>query len=400
MEEVLSRLNNYTCLLHMTRYAQGRREFALRKVDTVRLQVAAVGAEEFYALPGSSESVTNPRELVRTGMTGTGIFQGYAHSIFVARGLSNLQFLGADGNGERALLRYRFRLNPAAHPLEIRIGGRSAQVAAQGEFWVDQKDFLLRRVVVESADSAWSVGVQRALYIMDWAPVRTRAGSFLLPQNAEMWIFLTDGQIHRNDVTLAQCREYQAESSIRFEMDEDALEDAPGKTQAPGIAMASFLPAGITLQIALTETLRLDRLAVGDVFQAQLTRPVQQRGQMILPAGTAIEGRIRRLDRYQKPQPHTVLWLEFPFLRHEATEYTFLADLAKREPLPQLVNEIPGNSRRPAPGAEELGDYDSMGSAEPGYRSVPGVGSFVFAGEAPEIPAGYGMEWKTISPKP
>ncbi|MCW5966805.1 MAG: hypothetical protein KIT83_22385, partial [Bryobacterales bacterium] len=136
MGSVLSRLDNYTCLLHMSRYEQGRRDLVLRKADTVRLQVAALAGREYYALPGSTASVTNPRSLVRTGLIGTGIFQGYAHSIFVSRGIQKLEFLGADGDGERALLRYRFTLNLATEPLEIRLGQRSAQVSAKGEFWL------------------------------------------------------------------------------------------------------------------------------------------------------------------------------------------------------------------------------------------------------------------------
>ncbi|MCW5966703.1 MAG: hypothetical protein KIT83_21875, partial [Bryobacterales bacterium] len=240
----------------------------------------------------------------------------------------------------------------------------------------------------------------RALYIMDWAPVKTRTSNFLLPQHAEMWMFLSDGQIHRNDIALAQCREYRAESSIRFDMEETdyaAPEPADG---SPGIAAASFLPPGVTLELQLREALDLAALSVGDVFLATLAKPARHRGRVLLPQGAEVEGRIRRLDHYKKPRPHTVVWLEFPFLRDGHTEYTFLADLVKRDALPGLVDEVPGTVRRPTARSGSIENYESLGSVEPGYRSVPGVGSFIFADELPPIPVGYTLEWKTVAATP
>lgn len=399
MSEMLQRLNNYTCIQHVSRHAQARRDPLLRRMDTVRLQVTSIGSEEFYALPGGKESVRNPRDLIPTGMVGTGFFQGYAHTLFVRRGIQKLEFLGADGQAPHRLLRYRFVMDPVNEQLTIRLGAREALAPARGEFWLDEKDLLVRRIAVENVQPVRAMGVRRVLYIMDWAPVSTPGGRLLLPQSAEMWMVFNTGEVHRNDITLAQCREYRAESSIRFDMEDDAA--APTETDDGDEALVEgFLPSGVTLEIALSEEIPLRSAAVGDTFRAVLAKSAVRRGRELLPAGTAIQGRIRRIDRYSEPTPHAVAWLEFATLRHGTTEYTFLADMTDRDPLPHLVDRVPGMKQQTAARAREFTNYQSLSFTEPGYRSVPGVGSFVFSGDLPAIPAGYRMQWKTIPPRP
>ncbi len=406
MKDVLARMNNYSCIMHITRFQQGRRDPILRQVDTVRLQVTSRDGTESFALPGRDAASSNPRDLVSTGLVSNGLFQGYAHSLFVERNVQSLQFLGIDGDATRGLLRYRFTLDPVRAPMLLRQPQGEISIPVKGEFWISQKDFLLRRMMIESAGKVPKAGIQRLLYVMDWGVVVTLSGRFLLPQSAELWVFQASGEVLRNDVALAQCREYLAESTIRFEPEEpDAIdeEEAPADTLIAAQASetsepvaAGFLPAGLKLELRVMEDLNLASASVGDVFQALLESPAVHRGKTWLTRGTQFEGRIRRLDRYERPYPHTVLWLEFPTIRGRGQEYSFLADLKKRDALPGLVNEIPGAARRPTATSTTAGGYDSLGSAQPGYRSVLGVGSFLFAGGEGRIPAGYRMEWETV----
>jgi hypothetical protein len=403
MREVLTRLNNYSCIMHITRYEQGRRDPSLKQVDAVRLQVNSRDGAESFALPGGVASGNQLRDLVSTGLVSNGFFQGYAHILFVTRDIQRLRFLGLDGDPARGLLRYQFVMDPVKASMVLQLSARRSNVPLQGEFWISQKDFLLRRLVIENAVPVTMHGVQRLLYIMDWGVVVTPGGRFLLPQSAELWVFRSSGETLRNDVALAQCREYVAESTIRFELDEPD-EDGEETTAAVGSPPSAstppppgFLPAGLKLNLRLAEKLNLASLQVGDVFEARLESAVKHRGKTLLAEGTLVQGRIRRLDYPLHPIPHTVLWLEFPTIRGRDQEYSFLADLRKRDPLRGLVNEIPGATRRPTATSTSAGGYDSLGSVQSGYRAVLGVGSFLFVDGEGVIPAGYGMEWETVS---
>lgn len=393
MSSVLSRLNNYTCIVHMSRFEKARRDPAPRQLDSIRLQVTALSGLEYYALPGSPKSVTDPRELVRTGLVATGMFQGYAHAIFMRRGLEKLEFLGSEGAGERSLLHFRFVMEPVTEALEIRLGGRHANAAAKGDFWIDERDLRLRRVIIENVKPLVNIGVQQALYVMDWAPVKTRAGDFLLPQRAEVSMLLANGEYSRNESTLAQCREYRAESSIRFDVDEDQAVAAADSFDAGAITASKFLPGGLRLELRLSDELRLDQMTVGDEFHATLSSLVSYRGKTLLPKGAQVLGRIRRLDAYPLPQPHSVAWLEFSVLRDGSTEYTFLAEIEKRDPLPSLVEKLKaaGVANKDIAVPDRSLDGDDIT-----YQAVPGVASFIFEEGFPSIPAGYRIDWKTI----
>ncbi len=402
MAESLGRLGNYTCIQHIRRQVKGRRDPVLRQMDTVRLQVTSLGSEEFYAFPGDKQPVSNPRELMPAGMSGTGFFQGYAHSIFVRKALEKLEFLGTDGAGATRLLRFRFLLNPDTDPLVIRIGSQEAAVPARGEFWLSGQDFLVRRIAVENVAPVRSLGISRVLYVMDWAPVTTPGGRMLLPENVEAVIQFRSGEVHRNEITLAQCREYRADSSIRFDTEDDAAEDAGDALddRADEVPTEGFLPSGVTIETALVEAVSLASAGVGDTLRVVLTKPVVRRGKEVLPAGLEVQGRVRRVDRYTDPTPHTVAWLEFSVFTLQGSEYTFLAEMTERDPLPALVDRVPNMKRSGSPWMKTFANYESLSFTEPTYRAVPGIGSFVFTGELPTLPAGYKIQWKTVSPRP
>jgi hypothetical protein len=435
MGGVLSRLGNYSCIVHLDRYERTRRAPLLRKMDSVRLQITSFGGNEYYSLPGKSRTVTNPRELISTGLLATGIFQGYARTIFVDRGLSRLEFLGADDTGPRYPLRYRFQLDAKKHPLDIRVGVRGVRVPGQGAFWIDQADLRVRRIQVENTAPIRELGVRRALYVMDWAPVKTAAGEFLLPQRAEMRMEMEDGSVSMNEATMAQCREYRAESEIRFdgaEVDAAAGEEreadagAGKEVQARGeegeeatrlveaaslrrmenagsameIAPSLFLPGGLSLTLRLAEPLDLGRAAVGDEFRATVVTGVSRDGRELLPAGAEALGRVRRLNRGNGKGSVSTAWLEFTLLRAEGKEYLFLGNLTGHGRLAGLAP----NARAADRGREEKSSaapaYADFGLAEGAGSSVPGVAPFSFADGLGVLPAGFTMEWKTIPATP
>lgn len=429
MRPELSRVDNYTCIHHINRYEWEPRSRDFRRIDTVMLQVSSVDGAEYFGLPGSDFMVRDPRDVVAGGLLASGFFQGFARSLFVYQAVEKLVFRGSATAGEQDYFRFQFETDRGVNPLRVRISTSSAAVAAKGEFWLDRKDLRLRRLVVENLEPLNTLRLKRVVNVMDWAPVVTSHGDVLLPQRADMWMVLGNGRIERNEVTLAQCREYRAESTIRFDNEDeeqtpsasseggdanaaasdggsqkvpfvslDALAaGAPEARSVVKIAASAFLPGAVDVKVVLQEAINLQQGRVGDVFRASLESNVVHRGRVLAPAGTEVFGRIRRLERLSAPVPHVVVWLEFPVVRHGGREYTFLAELTRRSNLQGLVERVPGmESAKPV--TDPQGEaFLSLQGPEPGYAAVPGVASYVFLGSSPEtIPAGHRMEWKTI----
>jgi hypothetical protein len=416
----LRRLDNYSCIHHINRYTWSRRGNRFERVDTVRLQVSYVDGQEYFARLGSSFMVKDPSEVVSSGMIASGFFKGFASSLFLNQSVEKLVFRGVQEGPEQNFLRYQFETNDD-NPLRVRVGTAVRDVQAKGEFWLDKDDQKLRRVVVENREAIGRMGLRRVLNIIDWAPVSTSAGLVLLPQRADLWMVSSDGNIDRNEVTLAQCREYRAESSIRFDGDDDLMADTGASepeddgtlvdfgrlavstgnvagVQAT-IAASKFLPGGVSVSLVLRQSLSLDDLRVGETFTATVEQSVTHQGKTLIPSGTLVEGRVRRLDRLQKPVPHTVLWLEFPVIRSVEDEYTFLADIVRISEITGLANtDTLFSQQRPVRDPSTV-DYIFLDGPEPGYRPVAGVAGYVFREEPPTLPTGHRIEWRTIKPE-
>lgn len=438
MTKVLTRLNNYSCIVHLERYERSRRVPILRKVDSVRLQVTSLQGAEYYSIPGKARSYSNPRRLVPTGLLATGIFYGYAQTVFVQRGLSRLEFLGADESGPRVPIRYRFLLNPDRHPLQLRVGLRSVSVPGGGVFWIDQKDLHLRRLTIENVTPIGQLGVRRALHVMDWAPLKTPSGEFLMPQRAEMSMEMDDGAISTNVATMAQCREYQAESTIRFDGDlldatvaeaeragppgldvptEVAADDQaanarlvdasslaagvedPDAEKGIDVSPSLFLPGGLALTMRLAEPLDLNRAVVGDEVRAVVAAPVTQGWAVVVPAGAEVQGRVRRLAVRRRGDVPASAWLEFTLLRARGQEYLFLGDFTGASDHQETVGKPPA-TRKPAAGAAASAAYADYGDAESNAAPVAGIAPLVFAGDAVVLPAGFELRWKTVAANP
>jgi hypothetical protein len=439
MTKVLTRLNNYSCIVHLDRYERSRRVPILRKVDSVRLQVTSLQGAEYYSIPGKARSYSNPRRLVSTGLLATGIFYGYAQTVFVQRGLSRLEFLGADESGPRVPIRYRFLLDPDRHPLQLRVGLRSVSVPGGGGFWIDQKDLHLRRMTIENVSPIRQLGIRRALHVMDWAPLKTPSGEFLMPQRAEMSMEMEDGSVSKNVATMAQCREYQAESTIRF--DGDVLDAAVAQAEQAGTAEPDastevaandrtenarlvdastlsaaiedsdaekgidvtpslFLPGGLALTMRLSEPLDLGRAVVGDEVRAVVAAPVTQGGAVVVPAGAEVQGRVRRLMARRRGDVPASAWLEFTLLRARGQEYLFLGDFTGASDHQDMVRKPATPAKSATVQTAATPAYADFGDAEGNATPVPGIAPLVFAGDAVALPVGFELRWKTVAASP
>lgn len=394
MREQIARLDAYTCIQNISRFEQVEKNDP-RHIDTIRMQVTASKGSESFSWPGSPNAVASPRDLLQTGLLGTGLFSGYVHSLFVDPGPTHLELIGADTGDARELLHFRFVFDAIKERMIVRNGAGRASVRAKGEFWVNPDDRLLRRLLIENAEPAPEINVRQVRYLLDWAPVKTGSGMMLLPQNAEVALTFYSGETHRNDISLSQCREFLAESSLRF--DATPGEPAPAETQNIAIPAGGFLPEGLIIPMRLTTPVDVRTAAVGDVFLAEVTRDVKRKSDVLVSAGAIAEGRVRRLERYDKPVPHTLLWLEFSILTDGSTEYVFLAELLRRDGLLDLVSSVQSFTEGAVRAKSEFGGYRVDHRETLYYPAVPGVGSFLFRGAKGILPVGYGMDWKTIA---
>ena len=115
-------------------------------------------------------------------------------------------------------------------------------------------------------------------------------GDFLLPKKADLELEFIDGQIDKNKTTFNACRQYSGESTIRF--DDGGITDETSKAPEE-----INVPAGSSIYVELKGKIDSAHSAIGDPVEFAVLRPVKVKGNVIVPKGALISGRISRMER-------------------------------------------------------------------------------------------------------
>lgn len=431
MQSALDRLSNFSCIQNIRREFAGEQatQGAITRSDFVRLQVTNIDGQEYYSYPGDTRSVTEPHLLVKTGLSGTGLFMGYARAVFLRRPFAMLRLTGHDTWQGRPALRFAFRFDPMRERLNVSRAGGSASISAEGEFLVDEQDHMLRWMRIVGDQPIPELGIREVRYTMVWTVVRNGQATLLMPEQVEVRMEMFNNEVQRNQIQLSQCREFQVESALRFDdvppdgSAPDGL-SAEGATAYDGSAAPppdvaaqlaalrfAVLPEGLPLELRLDEAVDLMTAAVGDSFTATLQRDVEalatdqryrrgrapaENAEVLLSQGAKAEFRIRRLEQVPKPEPHAVVWLELSTIRDGEKVFLGLAELESRDRPRGLVDRLETRVEGRMSILTDLGGYRNDTVEEIIYPSIPGVGAFLFRGEPGVLPVGYRMTWRTI----
>lgn len=357
MGENLARTPDYVCIQTIERSSRpsAMRPFTTR--DTVQLEVAHVGTEELYALPGArgfqEKQVSG---MITGGMTSSGEFALHARSVFTDN-TAIITYAGQeDLNGRRAL-RYDFRISLLFSGWTIRFGGSSGRVASYGSFWADADSLDLLRLDLHADDIPPDVLISSAVTRIEYARLRIGDSDVLLPQTAELVLADMLGHESRNRTEFSNCRKYQAQSALLFQ------EPVPAAATSPVAEIE--LPAGLSFPIQLQTPIDSDNAQVDGLITATLQSEVRHSGQSLVPKGALLKGRIRRLEKYSAPTPHFIVGLEFSELEFDGRHARFFGQLKRIAPVP-------------------------------GLSSAPGVATFFIQGTHFRLPQGLQMLWQTI----
>ena len=195
------------------------------------------------------------------------------------------------------------------------------------------------------------------------------------------------GEESRNHIEFTHCHLFGAQSSISFGPEKGVPLFGASSVLEVSRELLPALPVVIKMSTRITE-----KTTVGSLIDGAVAGNVLRKGKVLIPDGSPVRGRVRRLEWNEDKGGYFVVGLEFtevdaagyalPFLRRHG-EY--------------------GRAARAPPDAK---DASAGGEIPPGrYRlclrrelylyDVPGVGSFFVQGRTLDIPSGFRMTWKT-----
>lgn len=388
MREELSNLPNYTCLETIARF-HGQPWRKLELLDTVRLEVIYSDHKEWYGLPGGRNlSKDSPGQLIGTGMSGTGAFAITLGNILA--GVATITSRGEETVGGRNALKYDFRLPRFVNKFEITLGGTSGVVGEEGSFWVDPRTLDFIRLESRAIEIPPNLPVEETGTGVHYARMRISERDVLVPQQAELHMVRTKGEETLNHTEFTHCRAFSAQSAVRFDPEPEDPGTAPALTSTsndPDRAVPSLLRITVQLITPITP-----KDTVGAPIEGRVIGDVRQKARIVIPNGSAVKGRIRRLERDPaNGSPAFLVALEFTDVEGSGGPLPFYADLVR-------VDGNPGI--RPALSERVFVPCDAGEKCQSGDRTItlpglPGVALLHVRGATVSVPSGLRMRWRT-----
>ncbi len=378
LQASLQNLPKYACIETVERqYFQSAAK--LEAIDRLRLEVTVAGGREIYSWPGATRfDSRDVADIIRQGPIGTGSFGTHLLAIFDSSGVE-FAFVNQETSGGHTIFEYRFHIPREASHYQVRAGESRQPVAYDGTFSVDANSLDLQRLSFETAEGPPGTSITGITGDLEYHRVSTSGLDILLPGESGLRIAFQNGRQTNNITTFSDCRLYQAESALVFDGDAEALIDE--KPAARIIRVPMELPIGLPLTLALTAPINSQSAAAGDPISAKVVHPVRRAGSdvILIPEGTAVLGRVTRVEHHLLPTPYFLIAISFNRLRFEGGFAPFAAHAEENE---RLAREL---------GVSPAGRGGGLGFWDVGTFFFPsGKNSYV-------IPAGFESKWITLS---
>jgi len=318
-EENLRHLPNYTCTqtIERSRRRSPNRKFEL--LDTVRLEVALVAGKELYSWPGADAFEERELRDMVGGTIGTGDFALFAKAVFLS-GTAIMQSEGKEVRDGRETYRLRFVVPRLVSGYNMRVGSAEGIVGYEGNAWVDASSLDLLRLELITNDIPSQLPLLKGVDVITYERTKIGDADFLLPKSSEMVLTDFSGADNRNFSVFSRCRQYGSSSLLTFG-------DPPPSDATPAPPITFQPPSGVELPLRLLTPLRSPELAKGDSFEAEVTRDVRRKNEVVIPKGARVHGRVIECTQYSGKENFVFLGLELRRIRFENKEGALAARL-------------------------------------------------------------------------
>ncbi len=382
MRAELARLPNCSCLetVHRDHQPAGGK---MRPLDTVRLR------HELYASPGDRGfSNHEPIDFVGSGTIGNGHFALFLSEI-AGEGRLSYEYKGEELLMGRRLAHYDYRvpLSTSGHTIHLPEG--HGTVGVKGSFWADPAAYDIVRISLMDDEIPPELPVVASTTSIDYAHTNLGGTDFLLPQSADSTLVRFSGEESRNHIEFTHCHLYGAQSSISF----------GGQQGFPMFGASSVLEMSRELLPALQVVVKIstritEKTAVGTLIDGVVEGNVLHKKSVLIPNGSPVRGRVRRLEWNDDKGGYYVVGLEFTEVEAGGTRYRFFADLEGTGALPGIRQVL--RSRLPPDRSSVRGGADTIFTSDEilSLPDLPGVGSFFVQTRHLDIPPGFRTTWK------
>jgi hypothetical protein len=347
--------------------------------DRVRLEVAQGDTREIHSWPGASRFESGYiDELIQRGPAASGSFGGYLVDIFGQDGVE-FNYLTEKFEGSHHVFIYAYRVPREISYYRLRTHGSWATTAFSGTVEIDNATLDLLHLTIVTPALAPETGLCTAESSLEYAGVHIGDGDFLLPRQNQLRLTYRDARVTNSTSVFSGCREWHADSALRFD---DAADAAADGAAASGAKAETGLPARIPFTLRLATTIDSDTAAAGDAVSATVTRPVKapKSNLILIPAGAVARGRISRMEHHLVPGKTFVIGIAWQSLEVEGVSMPLAALLDRNAEVAAPVMPGTALARRP----DTLTSPDALVIPSSAAKYV--------------LPPGFESHWVTVKP--
>ena len=308
-------------------------EKLLEGTDRLRLEVTLANGREIFSWPGATRFDTrNIDSIIRQGPIGSGSFA--AHLLAIANAPENqFSFQTATTEEGERLFEHRFFVPLGSSHYRIRAGGSWDTVPYEGSVRFSS-DGKIRELRVHTNSFPPASPITAVDAEVSYPPRATDGDEALLPSQSELRIRFKSGRETVNVTTFSDCREYQAESTLRFE---DVTQVSGAQSHASVTNL--LLPIGLPVRLELTSRLDAATAAAGDPIEARVARPVRdlRSGATLIPQGAVVRGRLTRVEHRLKPESYFAIAMSFSRVQWNGLVAPFAA---RSQPDPDVLRQV------------------------------------------------------------
>ncbi|MCP5113166.1 MAG: hypothetical protein GY953_20235, partial [bacterium] len=310
--QTLAHQPNYTCRLKILRAVRDPGAKGFRMLDAIRLEVALIEGQEMFSWPGDGRFENRDlSEFINAGALSSGSFALHLQNVFLS-GSATFDYRGEETQNGRATHRFDYRVPREASEYALRFGDDAQIVSLSGAFWAESSTHDLVRLEVNLGDIPRSFAINLASETIEYAEMHIGGGSFRLPAMAESYLVAGNGGALRNRTEFSECHQYAGESSISF----GPASPEPDELRSPATEKID-LPAGVTLELAFGQSLKIAGMATGDQLVALVQKDVQRDGRLLVPKGATARGRVHQLLRIPGKENYYVVSVDFHTLEFD-----------------------------------------------------------------------------------
>ena len=342
--------------------------------DRLRLDVTMATGGEIYSWSGANHFEDGGLDhVVRSGPITSGSFGGFLMAVFEAD-VKRFTFNGPKVIDNRILMEYSFHVAQSDSNYRVKLRNSWVKTSYRGTFQVDPQTADVVRMTIVTEDVPPATGLCQTTTAMDFAWIQLGEGQFLLPKRSSQRFVYPNVQETENTTVFSNCREFRGESIISFG-DQPVADDVTKSHSAKAV----FLPGGLALSFTLTTSIQTDTAAAGDSFSARLVDALRdEKGKVLAPKGTAVEGHVIRVQSYFKPPEVRVV------LRPEALRiHGARVALSAMRDWRRVMSETKRAGKKLEIVLPPRGEEND--------------GLFRFQGMHIIIPAGFRSEWRTVA---